>query len=404
VGYPVTIIGQHFGASQGSSTVSFGFPTLGNFGAIPASVISWSDTQIVVEVPDLVAGVYDVTVTTNACQSNAVQFQVTACQVEIINSTVQRAEKSKIEATITPLTFLIHHVDWIFTGGKGGTKKSGQQLSIQVTMVDGDNPYTVEVRVFSNASTVACMGTALIDVTPRSGSAWELIPTVRLDNEASWVGRKNGMPPSCNDGTLLEEERDRKSNLPAIIIPSPFTSKSWEDGYRIAQIKDKNGPNDGYWYIANANKMKIDQETVIDKWLKPNGPPPARRQPNWFQHNASSCSVDPAEFLQAVENHENSGSGPGSTGHFGLIRDTLALLTDMDPRTAIENKFSEVSQQDLIDNTNKEISVIEALLQYAAMDTPTSPTGNWSVSDPDPSFWDPALQAYSPCICADRAF
>jgi IPT/TIG domain. len=70
VGKTVTITGQNFGDGQGSMVA---------FGSTPVpsvSILSWSDTQIVVQVPDIVAGEYGVTVTISAGQSNAVPFQV----------------------------------------------------------------------------------------------------------------------------------------------------------------------------------------------------------------------------------------------------------------------------------------------------------------------------------------
>jgi hypothetical protein len=63
-----TITGLHFGASQGISTVTFN--------GIAASVVSWSDTSIVVTVPGT-ATTGNVVVTVNGNESNAVVFTVT---------------------------------------------------------------------------------------------------------------------------------------------------------------------------------------------------------------------------------------------------------------------------------------------------------------------------------------
>jgi hypothetical protein len=62
----VTITGSNFGSTQSSSTITFG--------ATPATVSSWSDTQIKAIVPSLSAGTYDVVVTTSAGISNSVVF------------------------------------------------------------------------------------------------------------------------------------------------------------------------------------------------------------------------------------------------------------------------------------------------------------------------------------------
>jgi hypothetical protein len=73
VGTEVTITGSNFGDGQGSA-VAFGATTVPSL-----SILSWSDTQIVVQVPDLPTGPYKVTVTTSAGQSNAVAFEVEGC-------------------------------------------------------------------------------------------------------------------------------------------------------------------------------------------------------------------------------------------------------------------------------------------------------------------------------------
>jgi hypothetical protein len=80
VGSAVTITGSNFGATQGTSTVQFGMTV--------ATATAWSDTSITATVPaGLIpgpyyngnpAGVYDVTVTTDAGTSNAVQYTVLA--------------------------------------------------------------------------------------------------------------------------------------------------------------------------------------------------------------------------------------------------------------------------------------------------------------------------------------
>ena len=65
VGTTVTISGTDFGASQGNSTVTFN-------GAAAASIVSWSNTQIVATVPSTVpGGTGPVVVTVNSVPSNA---------------------------------------------------------------------------------------------------------------------------------------------------------------------------------------------------------------------------------------------------------------------------------------------------------------------------------------------
>lgn len=72
VGTSVTITGTNFGASQGSSTVSFN-----GTAATPQSPSDWSDTSIVVPVPSA-ATTGNVTVTTAGGTSNGVSFTVSS--------------------------------------------------------------------------------------------------------------------------------------------------------------------------------------------------------------------------------------------------------------------------------------------------------------------------------------
>ena len=70
VGTSVTLTGSNFGSTQGSSTVTFGSTT--------ASVSSWSDSSIVVTVPNTLSpGAVNVTVTVGGQTSNSQSFTVT---------------------------------------------------------------------------------------------------------------------------------------------------------------------------------------------------------------------------------------------------------------------------------------------------------------------------------------
>jgi hypothetical protein len=68
-GSSVTITGTNFGASQGSSTVSFG--------GVNAAITSWSKTSIKATVPSLAVGAANVTVNVGRVSSNAAAFTVT---------------------------------------------------------------------------------------------------------------------------------------------------------------------------------------------------------------------------------------------------------------------------------------------------------------------------------------
>jgi len=67
VGDTITITGEHFGSSQGKSTVKFGDIDAGQ-------ATSWSDTSIQIKVPAVADAVVSVTVTVDGLQSKGVNF------------------------------------------------------------------------------------------------------------------------------------------------------------------------------------------------------------------------------------------------------------------------------------------------------------------------------------------
>jgi hypothetical protein len=69
VGTQVTITGTGFGSKRGTSTVKFGITAVTNY-------VSWSNTQIVVKVPQTGTGTKAVMVTTSGGQSDGMPFTV----------------------------------------------------------------------------------------------------------------------------------------------------------------------------------------------------------------------------------------------------------------------------------------------------------------------------------------
>jgi glycosidase len=86
-GVKVTIGGKNFGSTQG--TVKFGTTT--------ATVVSWSPSKIVVNVPAVTNGNYNVTVTNSSNQvSNGIQFTVLAAKLIPVNFTVYNASPTQV--------------------------------------------------------------------------------------------------------------------------------------------------------------------------------------------------------------------------------------------------------------------------------------------------------------------
>ncbi len=87
-GVKVTIGGKNFGATQGNGNVKFGTTN--------AAITSWSDTKIVVTVPTVTNGNYNVTVTKNGGQvSNGIQFTVLQAKLIPVTFTVYNASPTQ---------------------------------------------------------------------------------------------------------------------------------------------------------------------------------------------------------------------------------------------------------------------------------------------------------------------
>jgi glycosidase len=87
-GVKVTIGGKNFGATQGTGNVKFGTTT--------AAITSWSDNKIVVTVPSVANGSYNVTVTKSGGQvSNGIQFTALTAKLIPVTFTVYNASPTQ---------------------------------------------------------------------------------------------------------------------------------------------------------------------------------------------------------------------------------------------------------------------------------------------------------------------
>ena len=336
-------------------------------------------------------------------------------EVALADPTMVRGAATAITAAITPTTYTPHRIEWVFTkeDGQGTvlsttTRNTGTTASTTITMVDGDNPYYVEVKLYHQyigetiEEEMVASDKKQITVTARS---WSLTPTIvediddAKDFDAAW-----GDPPDLDADAELGLLVDRASGDDYIISPYQENTDTHDDGYVLAQIDDLNGPNHGYWYVSET-KLKIDLGTLINKHLKSDAPPPAinpdpnvpapptNPPPNFYNYNNGRC-FSMALFLQAVKNHENAGSGGNSQGHFGRIVQELAK-PNKDPSAAIEPKFHPTLQIKLKNDVEKVISKIHEDLDDASDGKAhTYVKENWSELNGKCSFWDPSTNDY----------
>ncbi len=168
---------------------------------------------------------------------------------------------------------------------------------------------------------------------------WSTPVTCAQDNEPEW-----GDAPT--PGADLGLNRDRDSNTQSyVFVPrngSDFTPA-------VTRTCVSTGPCTGWWYVV-ATTLKCQRETVINRYIKPDAPTLGG---STFAGVNGNC-FGPADFLQAVKNHEYRGSPdtPRSLrGHQGRIENAVQLDFYADPRRHIEPLCAR-TQPDLLADVN----------------------------------------------------
>jgi len=200
--------------------------------------------------------------------------------------------------------------------------------------------------------------------------------------------------------------RDRTTDTGWALYPNP-ASGEWSDGYITWKVND-GGPNHPLWFIKNTD-FEIDQETVINKYIKSNGPPPHASAPwNWYDENGVNCFTAALTgksitvYLDLVYKHENMGAfasllNPAGTGHHAQMIYEESLPGN-DVAQAIEDNISG-SEAGLESMSDAEINTVENAING---DPGHVHVQNWERSGglPSPllvSTW--SGSGYSSCSC-----
>jgi hypothetical protein len=227
------------------------------------------------------------------------------------------------------------------------------------------------LRVHADVLGIPCTRTLNIDIRRRTGDRWSTPVHAVEDADPSWGAAPYGY------GEALGWLRDRETDSGCLIVPQTEAG-DWSAGVCPAEVRV--GPCRGIWYVASESLM-VDQETVINKYLKADGPAPGDAMENWYtRHNESGGCLESvaADFVQAVRNHEFRGtpSVPGSLdGHFGRIEHFL--LVHVPPGRLIEDVVG-LSRTGVLDAVNHRLLTLEMELSAFAADGPWSDVGpNW---------------------------
>ncbi|MBN1513943.1 MAG: hypothetical protein JXB13_18140 [Phycisphaerae bacterium] len=209
-----------------------------------------------------------------------------------------------------------------------------------------------DLSVAAEIEGIVCEVSKSVTVKPRQGTGWNTPANAVQDNEPYW-----GASVVTIAIPILGELRDRESDVTAFIVPQ--SGRDWSGGTTRAEVTS--GPCNGLWYVASES-FTVDQETVVNRFIKSGGPPPDENATNFFDHNnaAGGCIAgNMSNFVQAVMNHEYRGTPEacGSLeGHFGRVENYLAGHPS--PGQAVEGLVS-TSQAGLVSLVNAAIADIE---------------------------------------------
>jgi hypothetical protein len=155
-GSSVTINGSNFGATQGSSTVSFG--------GTNAVVTAWSNTAITVTVPQLAAGAVNVVVDVNGAGSNADTFTVTLPPSFTLT-------RSAVTLSVTQGSNTTDTISVVGAGGfNGSVTLAASGLPSGVTAAFATNPATGSSLLTLTAAPAATTGQTTVTISGTSGT------------------------------------------------------------------------------------------------------------------------------------------------------------------------------------------------------------------------------------------
>jgi RHS repeat-associated protein len=235
VGTSVTINGTGFGASQGSSTVKLNGST--------ATVTSWSDTQVVITVPNTISG--SMIVTEGGVASNGVAFTVPPPQITSISPT---SGGVGTQVTVNGSGFgpTQGNASVNFYNGWAGSVVSWSATQIVATVPSHASTGAVVVTVNtigSNTDQIFTMFNPVItSLSPTSGAVGTSVTingtgfgstqgtsTVKLNGAAatvtSWSGTQIAATvPNAISGNVVVTEGGVASNGVAFTVPPPQIS------------------------------------------------------------------------------------------------------------------------------------------------------------------------------------
>jgi len=227
-GINITVTGTSFGASQGSNSVTVG--------GLIASVISWSDTSIVCQVPNgLVAGTHDVIVIVNSISSNIQLFNVLLPNISGVSPS-----SGPVGTTIT------------ITGTNFGTSQGASTVTIGGELAGiiswGDNQIVANVPLSlsvgqkslivttpagSSSSVFFTVSPFISNISPESGSGGALVTisgtgfgSTQGSSTVSFNGTDAGIATSWSNISITISVPNAASTGPVIVTVNGIASNA----------------------------------------------------------------------------------------------------------------------------------------------------------------------------------
>lgn len=204
---------------------------------------------------------------------------------------------------------------WTINGGGSNTFQDNDTDNDNKSNWSGRMVLSGTLTCSATISGVNCQKSLSISITARS---WPIAITCAQDNESDW-----GPVPITS--AELGKNRDRDSNVNGYIFVPRNSSNDFSPARTLAQATS--GPCNG-WYYVSSSTLKCQRETVINRYIKLNGPLPSGASVNFYDANNNVCFVA-SDFVQAVKNHEYRGTpdtAKSSEGHQGRIERSLLDL------------------------------------------------------------------------------
>ena len=272
-------------------------------------------------------------------------------------------------ARTNPTDLSVSMWDWAYDTALLDNEMADTNGSDDLSTWRGRIVFSGTVGVEATLLDVPCTKSLGISVRNRAGVGWNTPIDCVEDHEPLWGA------PLFGYNEPLGQIRDKDSNVFHIIVPQTSTG-DWSDGVIAGQVPS--GPNAGLWYVISES-MEIDQETVINRYIKSGGPPPEPGATSFFAYNDAGCiSNDMADFVTAIEHHEYRGTPPtpeSLEGHFGRMEVELDTGPGH-PGVAVE-PLVETTEAELLQEVNWAVGFIEGAIDGFTGD------GAWSQAGPN---------------------